>query len=283
MSEDKFGNAAEACKHISSEAEKIAATYKGQAGLIKEVAKMTPWGAVSNAIDKIGAENDIKQQMRNILNIDLSSNDVMEISNTCTQKSTVEQTNTIKWDPACLANPIIAQAIANGTIKLTNIKQRNVAETEQKCIMQALLDVVSKKQASLENLVAAEALSKAEGLGAKNTVSQDTCNIVNKDMSSNDYINMTQSCNNEVFANQTNEIFACSGMEEIVQENLSTQKQECLQKAGVIKASDATAEVSNTTQLSATAEATGVSPLVSSGGAACCVVIIIFCLIKFLK
>lgn len=266
---NKFQDAAEACREISSEADKIKAHYDGAAGVASALSKMTPWGALSNAVDKVRAENEVKQQVKNILQVDLSSNDIMKISNDCLQSSSIKQINSLKWDPACINSPIISEGIANGTIKLKNIKQRNKAEVENKCVMQSMIDILSKKEANAKTLAASEVLQEATN-PSSNKFTGDACNVVQKDMSSNDYFENMQKCNQEAFADQTNEIFACGGMEDIAQENVSNQKNECLMKAGVFKVEDTKAQSETATDTKTKQKAEGISPAAIGGSILSC-------------
>lgn len=257
--DEKFESAAEACKKISTEAENIKAHYDGATGVADAIGSAFTFG-LSRLGKDLKAENEIKEQARNILNVDLSSNDVMKISNDCTQSSSVRQINTLKWDPACLNNPIIAEGIANGSIKLKNIKQRNQAEQTQKCVMQSLIDTLSKKEANSKHLAALSVIQEAEGLMTENQTSKDGCNVVNKDMSSNDYYENIQKCNQQAFADQTNEILACGGMEDITQENKATQRNECLMSAGVIKREEVKEQSENVSTTESKQKATGITP-----------------------
>lgn len=256
---DKFESAAEACKKISSEAENIKAGFDGATGVADAIGAAFTFG-LSRLGKDLKAENEIKEQARNILNVDLSSNDIMKISNDCMQSGSIKQINTLRWDPACINSPIISQGIRDGTIQIKKIRQRNKAEQTQKCVMQSLIDTLSKKEANSKNLAALSVIQEAEGLMTKNQTSKDGCNVVNKDMSSNDYYENMQKCNQEAFADQTNEIFACGGMEDVAQENLSTQRNECLMSAGVIKREEVKEQSENTSTTESKQKATGITP-----------------------
>lgn len=256
----KFESAAEACKTISTEADNIKARADGISSNIKAALAALPWSGVADLAKDLSAQNKLKSDTKNILNIDLSSNDVLKISNDCNQLSSVKQINKLQWDPVCLAIPSIADGIANGTIKLKNIRQRNKSEITSKCVMQSLIDILAKKEANAKNLAALKVAQEAEGLLTNNETEKKDCNFTNKDMSSNDYLENIQKCNQQVFSDQTNEIFACGGMEDIVQSNLAKQRAECLLTAGVIKNTDLQSVTENRSESDLTQTATGITP-----------------------
>ena len=283
----KFGNAKEACEKVSSEAENIKAGFDGATGVADAIGAVFTFG-LSRLGKDLQAENKVNETVKNILNIDLSSNDIMEISNTCTQKTDVKQRNIIGVDPLCMQDPIIgpiiAQGFASGTITIKNVSQRNVSEQEQSCVMKSLIDILSKKEADSTNLAALNVLQEAEGLMTKNQNEKDACNVVNKDMSSNDYYKNIQKCNQEALADQENKISVCMGMQDIAQENISSQKTNCLMEAGVIKEEDIKEKSSNLTDTGVKQKAKGITPgaMASSSLSSLCFSSILFIILGVL-
>lgn len=283
-------NAAEACKKISSEAENIKSGFDGAIGVADSIGAAFTFG-LSRLGKDLAAENDLKESVRNIMKIDLSSNDVMKIQNDCFQSTSFEQKNIIgnefgKESPGCVA---VKLALANKGIVVSykNITQRNKADFETKCVMQSMIDVLSKKEANTQTLAASKVLQEAEGLLTKQETGKDACNIVDKDMSSNDYYENIQKCDQEVFSKQLNQIFECGiAMENVIQDNIASAKQECLMQAGVIKETETKDESDNIIESETEQKAEGLTTTAMLGSSlsillSCCSLFILLSVLGF--
>lgn len=221
-SEQIGDNAAEACKKISSEAENIAARMKQKSGL----ESLTPWGAVASMVSDLGSKNENLNQLRNITNIDLSNNDIINSINKCDNAFTGAQINKIDLTKCQYCQ-------LNGCT-INGVTQTNVMENNQNCKVQSLIDLLMQKGDSVSNLATAKMLQDSSGIGTSNESKTDTCNYVNKNMSSNRYIQAIQECANKTSYTQTNVFDNCGSAFNIIQSNTYKNFQDCVLEATTV-------------------------------------------------
>lgn len=210
-------NAAQACKQISSQAQNITAAANGGAKLINSIlGPFSPKNYVS--------DNDTASQLRNVLGMDLSSNDISTINNSCKNISTGIQSNKLQTDQC----PYCRECKTGNCCPISNVRQSNVASSNQTCIAKALIDVLRQKHNTVEASAAAKAVQDATGLLASNTSSTDQCNYVNTDMSSEAYLEQINKCSNTSSIDQSNNIGACDAVFNVLQENSLANFQKCL-------------------------------------------------------
>jgi len=185
---------AEACATISSEADKITAQYGGAKGLIDAV--LGPFSP-----NNWKSENEASQKTRNITNIDLSNEETLKIHNACANAFAGVQTNIIDTS-GC-------EYCQKNGCNVSNVTQVNTAENNQKCTIEALIDVLLTKTDDVKAVSTAKALQDAQGLLSGNKTTSNNCNLVNKDMSSKMYLDSMSSCANQTSMFQTNNIKGC--------------------------------------------------------------------------
>jgi hypothetical protein len=225
--------AAEACKVISSEAENIKAEYDGQASMIeaagKAAANMMSFG-LSGVLDNVtsGGDNEVNQMTRNIINTDMSSEEITKIEQKCGNLNSVAQFNSI--------DNTMCKYCDTNLCEMDGVNQSNDSSNKQTCVFQAIVDIMEAKTESVEAQALAQALQKAEGAGSgDNSVTSSSCNVSNKDMSTRAYFESVQGCQNQNSVLQNNDIKFCGNILNTFQKNRASSVQECLTKAGVIK------------------------------------------------
>ncbi len=210
-----FPNAGEACQKISSKADEIRETYKGAKGLADSI-----WGLFSP--NNYRSEAEAIQSLRNISNIDLSSEEVLKIKNTCQNSFSGIQVNSIDLTKCDYCQK-------NGC-PVRNVTQENLIQNEQKCVIQSLTEILLKKADTVESLATAKILQESQGLASSNSNS-DICNVVNKDLSSSKMSEQISQCANQSSMEQRNEIVGCGPVLDIIQTNAFKNFQECLMDA----------------------------------------------------
>lgn len=217
-------SAAEACKKISSKADEIEATMKGTQGLLDAA-----WGPLNlfNPRAYKSGDNSSDNMVRNIINTDLSSNDIYNIENNCKNSSASTQFNRLDTSncPYCQVNGCPAE----------NIKQTNKYSAKSMCTLSSAIKALRSKTNSIDAQALAQVLQKAQGLMSGSNKSTNTnCNIINTNMSSNDYFKIINSCTNELSVDQANEIDSCGPVRNIIQENAFEQYNQCLQDSDLV-------------------------------------------------
>jgi hypothetical protein len=160
----------------------------------------------------------------NVQYLDLSSKDIVNISNSCSNIATGSQSNVISQDPSCLA---AAYAICNTfnndsaklkclqqqqkAVEINKVTQSNVADVKLSCQMNNFIKKLSEKKVSVENAAAVVAAQKASGLGSQASSTTSNCNEVRTDMSSEDYTTLIMQCANNIAVDQLNSFNACNG------------------------------------------------------------------------
>ena len=214
-------DAAEACKKISSRADDITAQFDGAAKVVDSA-----WAFLSPKNYKSG-DNKSQQIMKNVINTDLSNNDITKIQSDCKSSSIGSQINDIDTTecPFC-ADPSLCQ--------LSNITQTNIDDSDQTCVMQSAIESLTSKKNSIDAQALAQALQKAQDImSGDNSNNQENCNIADTNMSSNQYMEAISKCSNEIKVDQKNRIKACGGATNVIQLNKSKKLQECRNTAVV--------------------------------------------------
>lgn len=204
-------------------------------------------GDFFKSINPFASSNSIRTEVRNNLSVDLSEKDVMDIKNQCLNSSNVEQINKLSTTPECINMASTVCSVGNdpekrancvkNIISNENITQSNKTKLEQNCMIDSLINKITKKDASVSNFAAIMALQDAKGLMTSNKVSNAICNNINADLSSDFFLNAYNSCINETANKQQNLIDSC-GNKDISQSNFYNSIADCLVKNNVVKNSD---------------------------------------------
>lgn len=220
--------AAEACKRISTEAEKIKAHYGGAKGVLEEITGILTFG-LSKAVNPknyAAGDNESDNTVRNIINTNLSSCEITKIENTCKNSSATYQENKIDMTKCdyCQKNGC--------TVK--GVRQKNKSKVEQVCTMRLLISALTEKTDSVKAQALAKVAQETEGLlSGNNNTRTENCNIIDKDMSSKKYLEQKSECLNELATTQINEFVGCGDLIDVIQENESEQIQKCLLNSDV--------------------------------------------------
>lgn len=255
-------SAAEACKQISSKAEEIEAHYKGLDDLA------TNFMAFANPKNYKSGDNTSNDMMRNIINVNMSNNDITEMQNSCKNISSTMQLNEIDLTQCDYCQK-------NGC-SVANVTQENISKSNQICGIQAAIDILRKKENSIESQALAETLQKAQGLmSGDNTSRKQNCNIVNQDMSSNQYFKTINDCANTFSGKQENRIKGCGPVLNVIQKNDNDNFQKCVMGATVSSKDEYTSKIKATSEAKSKQESEGLEIAASLG-------ILCFCCISLL-
>jgi hypothetical protein len=272
-------NAAEACRAISSEAENIKARGDAVGGVLGFLNPKN-WGS----------QNETKQQIKNILGVDMSTDSITNIKNTCNNIFTGVQTNTIDVSncPICETQKCV----------IKGVRQTNVIKSQQMCGANAIIDVLKQKKGDFQSLAALKAIQDAKGIAAGNTSSSDICNYTDVNMSSKDYIDALSNCGNTASSVQSNTLKGCADIIDVIQRNDYNNYQKCIAGAtftseakadmeAILEGDGETGQKSEGTDLFGFFNAFGnyiyyiVGGVISSSFISCCCCIVIFALIMF--
>jgi hypothetical protein len=255
-------NAAEACKTISSAADNIKATSSGIADIIGT------FGSFMNPRN-YGADNEVSTQIRNNYNIDLSTEDVKKIRNSCENVTSNVQSNSIDFSKCkyCETNMC--------TVK--NVTQRNAAKSTSDCQINSLIDTLMKKEFTVDSMAVIKAVQDAKGAVSNNSANTNICTNVNQDMSTTQYFENVSNCANKTIGKQTNALSTCGDLMDVIQENTIDGFSKCMNNATNTASTYITSEIKLKTEADnkQTADST-ISPMMIFGSILCsCIVLII--------
>jgi LPXTG-motif cell wall-anchored protein len=255
-------NAAEMCKRISSESEKIAAHYGG----ISKVLQNLPLASLFNPGSYKAGDNSSTDMARNIVNTSMTSEEVLKVSNTCDASSAVVQLNEIDSTKCEFC-------IKNGC-NLTNISQSNVSDNKQSCTITAAIDVLLKKSSNAQAMALGKTLQKAQDLmSGSNTAVSENCNILNTNVDAKTYTDVINRCSAAYSVNQKNYVANCGAVTNLVQKNISDNYQNCMIDSEVVNKSLMEAETKALAESTTEQSSTGISPWASAGSSlSCCIV-----------
>ena len=216
-------NAQSACAQISKQLSDV----ESQKSKNKMISSFNPLTAITNLI---GNKTDSTVVNNNVSFLDLSSQDIQNINNSCSNLASGTQTNVINQDSNCMSaafsvckktdgtydlNCVEKQ---RGTVTITKVDQTNKSKIEEQCFINNLINKISTKSASVDNVSAVLAAQKASGFGSQVDGVTSNCNEVRTDMSSKDFLDSLMKCANDVSNIQTNMYSACGGTD-ITQKN----------------------------------------------------------------
>ena len=167
-------------------------------------------------------ENNINNT--SVTYLDLSTKDILNISNSCSNIATGSQTNVINQSPKCIevafavcdtfkdaSQKLECIAMQQKSVQLNKVTQSNMADIKVSCQMNNLIKKISTKAQTIDNATAVVAAQKASGIGSQASATTSNCNEVRTDMSSQAYTNIIMSCANQIANIQSNSFSACNG------------------------------------------------------------------------
>ena len=200
---------------------------------------LTPGGLVTAIGDAFGSRNKSQSFNTNINNTSISTTDITNIFNTCTNTSSVIQKNDISQSPECIAT---IGKICNGNlpcmIEMSSVKdidQTNNQTVKLNCIINNLLKTISSKEVNMENAAQLSTLQKASGLMSSNSDVTTNCNQVNNKISSSKFLNSIVKCANDYSTMQLNTLNACGNVSNITQKSTTDFFNECYANQGIFK------------------------------------------------
>ena len=261
--EDLTGlDAKTACERVSTEAERIAAIGK---------ATQDAWGPLNILNPQAWkSETALKNEIRNVTNIDMSDNDVKIMMSKCDagtlalQKNIIDNTN--------------CEYCKRNLCTIHNVSQINVSDQEARCRIQALLDFFAKNTDDVQQLATVEAMQKATGLLAKADADSISCNYVKKNMSSNEFLKNMQECTSKLAVDQQNLLKGCGLVYDIVQQNTSKQYADCMISTTFTDRKENESKTSQTAKTKIEQIVEGITPLMSFGSCCmCCIILLLIC------
>ena len=242
---------AEACRKISSEADKIKEQWDGAA---KTAANVFPWTAIANAIK--GGDNTLDDETRNIINKTITSDMRTKIDQACANTSANMQSNVIDTTKCEYCNKFRCD--------ISNVTQLNANDVVQDCTLTSAVTALMKQGSDTNAQALAQAIQKSQGLlSGDNAVTGDTCNVVNEDISASTYMETIARCANEATSNQSNILSNCGNATNVVQKNINKQIQDCIIGNVVEASTEQKTQTDTGSKIDSEQESTGVDMTVS--------------------
>lgn len=174
---------------------------------------LTPGGLITSLGNAFGSRNKSQTFNTNINNTSISTTDIKNIFNSCSNVSSTTQKNNITSSPECLSQ---VGKICNGNFAcikdlttVSGINQENNQTVNQDCIINSLIKTISSKDVSMENAAQLLSLQESKGLMTSNENLTSNCNQVNNNISSNAFLNAITNCSNKSASEQINTLTAC--------------------------------------------------------------------------
>lgn len=242
--QDMGQTARDACNKIEEKASEIKETMGGLANIIDSALPfLNPknYGSGSNTTDNI---------VTNIIKNNLSSCEITNIENSCTNNVTATQFNNID-NTKC-------KYCESHECSVSGVRQINKATVDQKCTIQASVNSLLKKTNSVDAQALAKVLQQANGLlSGDNSVRNENCSVIDNNMSSNSYTNIISNCANNLEVDQQNSITFCGKITDTIQENAFDAAQSCIVGAGATSTNTADSSTTVKNELDVSQKSTG--------------------------
>ncbi|KAJ3354040.1 hypothetical protein GGF32_002714 [Allomyces javanicus] len=212
------------------------------------------------------ADNNAVNEINTLINTKMTSEDVTKIVNTCGLSVDQHQANVID-NSRC-------KYCETNRCALSNIKQSNTANVQQSCVMQSIVDHLSKQTPSIDTLSTIAALQKANG-GASNSTIASNCEEVNTDVSSSRYLETTNACHVQATTDQVNNILYCGDIQDVIQDNATNVFNQCMYDNNVTSRSVQDPSATATNETKTDQSATNNAGALSSVSCACCLISLI--------
>lgn len=177
---------------------------------------------------------EMSTEMYQMFNINISSSEVQKIKNTCSNLTLGKQLNEINMQDC--------EYCQKNGCAISNISQTNIIESEQKCVMSALLDTLLKQTNSIDSQALSHLIQEAEGLLANSSYSSTNCNSINQNVSTEKFIEIANACSQQINLDQANILHGCGSVMDIIQSNQSQQYQECMKNSEIYSKTEPTQE-----------------------------------------
>lgn len=215
IKQDIPDRAAQACKTISSKADIIKASFDGAADLAAS------FQSFMNPRNYKAGDNTTTNTMRNIINVNLSKCEIEKIHNACENSIATYQKNELSTKDCEWCD-------THGCTLKGNI-QKNTVKANNICNIRFASKALSEKTSSVDAQALAKVLQETDGLlSGSNTAKVENCNLIDHDLSSQNYLETKNNCLNDIASTQINTIQACGSILENIQENDALAVQECM-------------------------------------------------------
>jgi hypothetical protein len=197
-------------------------------------------GFVNNVGRAASASNKVSKDSINIINKVFDSKNITEIENKCKNVSENIQINSIKISEQCKKSALeICKDFSTSNDKLacireinaglvvSNITQENVNTSEQKCVINNLIQQLTAQSDDSAIQAVAKIMQEASGPMTHNKSESLDCNEVNTKLNSENYSSSISCCLNGIASKQLNEIDSCGIITDVSQKNINKQIQDC--------------------------------------------------------
>ena len=275
-------------------AQSTCAQVSGQlAEVEKKKSDNAKWATFTDPFSLIRNKTDSQIMNTNVNYLDLSSSDIQNINNSCSNVAVGNQQNVVNQDSSCLTAALSVCKKKDGTydmdcvtkqqsaVTITNVNQSNLNKIQEQCFINNLIKKVSTKDANIDNVTAVLASQKAAGFGSQVNSLTSNCNEVRTDMSSKDFLNSIMNCANEVSSNQSNVFSACGGTN-INQQNVGEYLSKCYADSKIYQEKNVSMAVKAETSIKAVqvSDTFGSIPGFDSSNpssSACLIIVILLC------
>lgn len=278
-----------ALARVQAEVEKDKGFFDHLGEGVADFARNVSSGAIfSNTITSLKAENTISSDSQYIQEVDIENDITNKISTKCDNASSTSQANTITIGSAECNNAFLDRLINAGfdgdtilkaikaesesVTKIGNITQDNNTNVKQACEQSSTANLDNSVKASQTFKALKELAQTATGPVTSNKVNINSCSELTTNISSCQYNNVDQCCNNSFNIEQSNNLNICpksfgtTDINNIIQKNTNKQQKICLQGSTTKAKSDTSSLQDSTITEKITQKAT--NGLASCGGCA---------------
>lgn len=198
---------------------------------------ITPGGMIDALGNAFGSHNQTQTFNTNINNTSISTTDIKNIVNSCSNSSSAIQQNSINMSPGCMESVGIAcnhvPSCMKEMLSISDVSQENNNTVDQNCIINNLIKTISSKEVSMENAAQLLTLQEAKGLMTHNENLTSNCNQVNTNISSNSFLSSINHCVNKSATEQLNLINSCGNISGVSQNNIGNSIYKCYVEQGI--------------------------------------------------
>ena len=159
------------------------------------------------------------------------------------------------------------------SMEYSNVAQTSEIDHKQMCQVHAVIDVLAKSKASIDNAAITDILQEATGPLTGNKFKSSTCQNVNGTMKGCQYIQNSACCANESIIDTKQQFELCGKVDGSTQKINSSSQQKCLLNADSIIKAEMDADIHNSNETKARQKA------VLSGCGCILVMLCLFCFV----
>ena len=254
-----------------------------------KISDLIPGVAIINAIgNAVKADNKIDTQSLNLINRTINSQNISEITQSCSNINNTVQKNSIRISPECIkvagescaalglsTDDAKLQCIKDNTPKVSNVSQSNQNDGSMNCTINNVISQLTAQSDSTAVQTMARLLQEASGPATKNSTDGFQCSEVNTNINSTQYSSNISCCMNKLASRQLNEIDSCGIVTDSTQSNVNNQMAKCVLGSSTEQSTKQTSSVNSSNELDAEQKASMNMSMSFSFFICCCVILII--------